>query len=82
VVPRNALRGFPLHKVDLRLSKRFTLHGNTAVTGLAEVFNVFNQKNYGNYTGQVDSARFGLPAASSGNAYVPRSGQLGFRVEF
>jgi Carboxypeptidase regulatory-like domain len=82
VVPRNALRGFPLHKVDLRVSKRFTLHGNSAVTGLAEVFNLFNQKNYGNYTGQVDSTRFGQPAASSGNAYVPRSGQLGFRVEF
>jgi hypothetical protein len=82
VVPRNALRGFPLHKVDLRLSKRLKLHGNVAVTGLAEVFNLFNHDNYGNYTGQVDSARFGQPAASSGNAYVPRSGQLGFRIEF
>ena len=82
VVPRNALRGFPLHKVDLRLSKRVKLHGNVAVTGLAEVFNVFNRKNYGNYVGQVDSARFGQVAASSGNAYVPRSGQLGFRIEF
>jgi hypothetical protein len=28
------------------------------------------------------SATFGLPTAASGNAYVPRSGQLGFRVEF
>jgi hypothetical protein len=82
VVPRNALRGLPLHKVDLRLSKRLRLHGNLAVTGLAEVFNLFNANNYGNYTGQVDSARFGLPAASSGNAYVPRSGQLGFRIDF
>jgi hypothetical protein len=82
VMPRNALRGFPLHKVDLRLSKRLRLHGNFAVTGLAEVFNVFNHDNYGNYTAQVDSARFGQPAASSGNAYVPRSGQLGFRIEF
>ena len=82
VLPRNALRGFPLHKVDLRLSKRLKLHGNVAVSGLAEVFNLFNHANYGNYTGQVDSARFGQPAASSGNAYVPRSGQLGFRIEF
>jgi len=82
VVPRNALRGFPLHKVDLRVSKRVKLHGNFAVTGLAEVFNLFNHDNYGNYTGQVDSARFGQPAAASGNAYVPRSGQLGIRIEF
>ena len=26
--------------------------------------------------------RFGQPVASSGNAYVPRSGQVGFRLEF
>jgi hypothetical protein len=81
VVPRNALRGFPLHKVDLRMSKRVSL-GRVKLTGLAEVFNLFNRKNYGTYVGQVDSPRFGQPAGSSGNAYVPRSGQLGFRVEF
>lgn len=81
VVPRNALRGFPLHKVDVRLSKRLSV-GKLKVTGMAEMFNLFNRKNYGNYVAQVDSARFGLPAGSSGNAYLPRSGQLGMRVEF
>ncbi|HJU42370.1 MAG TPA: TonB-dependent receptor [Vicinamibacterales bacterium] len=81
VVPRNALRGLPLHKVDLRLSKRLQF-GKVRVTGLAEAFNLFNRRNYGNYVGQVDSARFGQPAASSGNAYTPRSGQLGFRIDF
>jgi hypothetical protein len=81
IVPRNALRGFPLHKVDLRISKRLSF-GRVKVTGLAEVFNLLNRKNYGNYVGQVDSPRFGQPAGSAGNAYVPRSGQLGFRVDF
>lgn len=81
VVPRNALRGFPLHKVDLRISKQMAI-GAVNVTALAEVFNLFNRKNYGNYVGQVDSARFGEPAGSSGNAYVPRAGQLGFRIDF
>jgi hypothetical protein len=81
VVPRNALRGFPLHKVDLRVSKRVTM-GHIKVTGFGEVFNLFNRKNFGNYVAQVDSPRFGQPAGSSGNAYVPRSGQLGFRVDF
>ena len=52
------------------------------MTLLAEVFNVFNWKNYGNYNTQLDSTSFGQPVASSGNAYVPRSGQLGFRFEF
>ena len=41
---------------------------------------MFNWENYGSYTTQLDSASFGQPVANSGNAYVPRSGQLGFRV--
>lgn len=81
LVPRNALRGIPIHKVDLRLSKRITM-GRIRVTGLAEAFNLFNRKNYGNYVPQVDAARFGQPAGAGGNADVPRSGQLGLRVDF
>jgi len=46
------------------------------------VFNVFNWKNYGSYTTLFSSARFGQPVATSGNAYVPRQGQLGVRLEF
>ena len=80
--PRNALRGMPLHKVDARFSARIGRADGVSVTLLAEVFNVFNWTNYGNYNTQLDSASFGQPVASSGNAYVPRSGQLGFRLEF
>ena len=80
--PRNALRGMPLHKVDMRFSSRIGRANGVSVTLLAEVFNVFNWKNYGNYNTQLDSTSFGQPVASSGNAYVPRSGQLGFRLEF
>jgi hypothetical protein len=82
VVPRDALKGFPLHKVDLRVSKRVRLGGTARATLMAEVFNLFNRKNFGNYVGQVDSATFGQPAAASGNAYMARSGQLGIRFEF
>jgi Carboxypeptidase regulatory-like domain len=82
LVPRDALKGFPLHKVDLRVSKRITFGGNIRATLQGEVFNLFNRKNFGSYVGQVDSATFGQPAAALGNAYVPRSGQLGFRFEF
>jgi hypothetical protein len=82
VVPRNALKGDSLHKVDLRVSKRLALGGSVRATLVGEVFNLFNRDNFGNYVGQVDSATFGRPAAASGNAYVPRSGQLGFRIEF
>ena len=82
VWPRNALKGLPLHKVDLRVSKIIRMGGDLRATLLAEVFNVFNWKNYGNYNKQLDSPTFGQPTAASGNAYTPRSGQLGFRFEF
>ena len=83
VWPRNALRGLPLHKVDMRVSKTHRQRQQRQRRRCsAEVFNLFNRKNYGNYNTQLDSAAFGQPVASSGNAYVPRSGQLGFRLEF
>ena len=49
---------------------------------LAEVFNVFNRANYGSYNTTITNASFGTAQANSGNAYVPRSGQLGVRVTF
>jgi hypothetical protein len=49
---------------------------------LGEMFNLFNSSNFGNYNAQLDSATFGQPVAASGNAYVPRAGQVGVRVAF
>jgi hypothetical protein len=80
--PRNALRGMPLHKVDMRVTKTITLVNNVNIELLGELFNVFNRKNYGSYNTTITSASFGQPVASSGNAYVPRQGQLGVRVNF
>jgi hypothetical protein len=82
VVPRNALKGLPLHRVDLRLSKDLNLPGGIKVTGIAEVFNVTNHKNYGAYNAQVNSATFGNPAQNLLNAYQPRVMQLAFKVSF
>jgi hypothetical protein len=82
VVPRNALRGLPLHKFDLRVTKDVALAGNVKVSLFGEVFNLFNHANYGTFVGQVNSATFGQPRATLGNAYVPRSGQFGFRFSF
>ena len=80
--PRNALRGMPLHKVDMRMTKTVTLVNHVNVELLAEVFNVFNRKNYGSYNTTLTSPNFGQPVATSGNAYMPRQGQLGVRVNF
>ena len=76
-----ALRELPLHKVDLRISKDVRI-GRVRITGVAEAFNLFNHANFGSYNGQVNSTTFGDPRTSAGNAYVPRSGQLGFKVAF
>jgi hypothetical protein len=88
VIPRNALRGLPLHKVDLRLTKDVRLGGSAKATLIAEVFNLFNHANYGSYatslsaTNAATTALFGRPQQIDGNAYVSRQAQLGFRVGF
>jgi hypothetical protein len=82
VIPRNALKGLPLHRVDLRLSKDIDLPGGVKLTGIAEVFNITNHKNYGAYNGQINSTTFGEPRQNLLNAYQPRVMQLAFKVSF
>jgi len=88
VIPRNAFRGLPLHKVDLRITKDFRLVGSAKASLIAEVFNLFDHANYGSYnttlsaTNAATTALFGTPAQNAGNAYVPREAQLAFRIGF
>ncbi len=87
-IARNALQGLPLHKVDLRLTKDFQVVGSMKVSLIGEVYNLFNHHNYGSYntslsaTAPATTALFGQPQQNAGNAYVPREGQLAFRVSF
>jgi Carboxypeptidase regulatory-like domain len=88
VIPRNALEGLSLHKVDLRLTKDVRLVASARLQLIGEVFNLFNRANYGSYnttlsaTNAATTALFGRPAQNTGNAYVPRQAQLGFRLVF
>jgi hypothetical protein len=82
VAPRNALLGTPLHKIDVRLQKQFALGSRAKVALVGEVFNLFNHDNYGSFVTIINNASFGQPRQSLANAYVPRSGQLGFRFSF
>ena len=88
VIPRNALEGLPMHKVDLRLTKDVKIAGRLKVSLIAEVYNLFNRANYGSYntslsaTNAAQTAVFGQPVQNLGNAYVPREGQLAFRLSF
>jgi hypothetical protein len=88
IVPRNDFAGDPLHRVDMRLERRFTF-GRLKVDGLAEVFNLFNHQNFGTYVTAESNRQYGLPTATAGQqlglqnpAYQSRSAQFGFRVSF
>jgi hypothetical protein len=87
-IPRNALEGLPLHKVDLHVTKDFKIVGTTKISLIAEVYNLFNHANYGSYntnlsaTAAATNAVFGLPQQNTGNAYVPREAQFACRIGF
>jgi hypothetical protein len=82
VVPRNNLDGESIHRLDMRLQKRFPLGGRVAIDGIFEIFNVFNHANYGAYATQESSSNYGDPAQITNVAFAPRMLQLGFRMSF
>jgi hypothetical protein len=82
VVPRNALKGEALHKMDIRASKDIPFPGGIKLGLIAEVFNVFNHANYGDYNAQINSTTFGQPRQNLATAYLPRVAQLAFKITF
>ena len=80
-VPRNALRGDAIHKVDARVTKAFKV-ATFNIQAVAEVFNLFNHENFGSYNAVVTSPAFGSPQQNNGNAFRPRTAQLALRVSF
>jgi len=82
IVPRNSFVADPIHRVDVRVQRRFPLGSRVAVSGIFEVFNVFNRENFGAYTIVESNARYGRPVRSTNVAYQPRMIQLGFRATF
>jgi hypothetical protein len=65
----------------VRLTKEFAF-GGVRVSGIAEVFNLFNHANFGAYNGVINTATFGNPQQNGAIAYSSRSAQLAFRVDF
>jgi len=82
IVARNDFVGLPLHRLDVRLTKRQRIVGRATIDGIVEVFNLFNHENYGSYTTQESNRNFGLPSFNSNVAFQPRIVQLGFRLAF
>jgi hypothetical protein len=81
LIARNSFDLPSLHRVDMRLRKRFGV-GRMQVDAMVEVFNVFNRANYGTFVLNESNASFGLPQQNLNVAYQPRSMQLGFRTAF
>jgi hypothetical protein len=82
VMPRNSLVGHPIHRVDLRIQRRFQLQKHAGVDGILEVFNLFDHANYGSYVTAESNANYGRPSSNTNVAYQPRMLQLGFRATF
>jgi hypothetical protein len=82
IIPREAFLGAPIHRFELRLQQRVQLRGSVAISGYAEVFNLFNHANYGSYNVTETSPTYGQPISNSNLSYAPRTVQLGFRLTF
>jgi hypothetical protein len=80
--PRSDIVGDPIHRVDVRVTKRQRIVGRATIDGIIEVFNLFNHENYGSYTTQRSNAAYGQPSFNPNVAFQPRIVQLGFRLAF
>jgi hypothetical protein len=78
VLDRNTFLGDPWHKMDMRLSKDFRISGDLKLTGIAEIFNVFNYERFNRNTIE-GAAAFGQATQSGMDS---RRGQLAFRLRF
>ena len=82
ITTRNNFVGLPIHRMDLRLMKRFRFANRMTADGIVEVFNALNHENYGSYTLTEASAAFGKPTQNNNVAYQSRAAQLAFRLAF
>lgn len=82
LLARDSLYGLPIERVDLRLSKTFTLKERFRFMPIVEAFNLFNHSNFGAYNTVVTTASYGLPAQNTDLAYAARMLQFAGRFEF
>ena len=81
IIDHGSVQGEPIHRVDMRLQRRFRI-GAAHVDAMIEVFNLFNHQNHGFYQRVAILPTFGDPLPSADVAYWPRMVQLGFRLAF
>jgi hypothetical protein len=82
LIERNSFNIPAIHRVDLRLQRRFAFGPKVRVDGIFEMYNVFNRSNFESFTLNESNAKYGQPLASTLLAYQPRMLQFGFRTQF
>jgi hypothetical protein len=81
IMPANDFVGEPIHRVDMRVQRRFRF-GGVRLDAMLELFNVFNRANFGGYNTNEASAAYGRPTYNANVAYTPRMAQFAFRATF
>ena len=83
IVPRNNFVGRPLHRVDIRLQRRFGTRADACASTAWWRFSTCSITRITAPTSLSESNRnYGLPVANANVVYQPRMLQLGFRTTF
>ena len=82
IVARDSLTGNYISRVDLRLSKTFTVKEHLRFIPMIEAFNLFNHSNFGGYQTSINVASYGSPVQNTDFAYAARMLQFAGRIEF
>jgi hypothetical protein len=84
-LPARYAFGDNFHALDLRVSRSFLFRERWRLSLIGEVFNLYNEANLSNYSGDLTSAAFGQPTTRATQVFGsggPRSFQLAARVSF
>jgi hypothetical protein len=82
LLKRDSLVGNSISRVDLRLSKTFTLKDRIRFIPMVEAFNLFNHSNFGSYQTSVNVPSYGSPVQNADLAFAARMLQFAGRIEF
>ena len=82
LVARDSLVGNKIARVDMRLSKTFTLKDKVKFVPMFEAFNLLNHSNFGSYQTVVNLATYGAATQNSDLAFAARMLQFAGRIEF
>jgi len=84
-LPAKYQLGDAMWSQDLRLTKTLAIRERYRISGVAEVFNLFNVANLGGFSGDLYNAKFGQPTSRMNNVFGtggPRAFQFALRFGF